>query len=150
MIIKRNTFLAFIPHVSSRGLMFCATFLWAFAGAMLLIRGIYGVIDFPSFLAFKLSIALVFGVIFYLFIFNKISDKHIVRIGSMSDKRIPFYAFFNLQSYFMMVLMISIGIVVRKTGIMSFEYIAVFYIVMGIPLFVSALKFLYYTINFNK
>lgn len=150
MITKRNKFFAFIPHVSSRGLMFCATVLWTFAGAMLLIRGIYGVIDFPSFLVFKLFIALVFGAVFYLFLFDKISNKHIARISSMSEKRIPFYAFFNLRSYFMMVLMISMGITIRKTGLIPFEYLAVFYIVMGIPLFVSALKFLYYAVNFNK
>lgn len=150
MNIKRINILTLIPHVSNRGLMFCATVLWTFAGGMLLTRGIMGIVEFPANLLLKLIIAFVFGVLFYLFLFSEISDKHIARIGSMSEKRIPFYAFFNLRSYFMMVLMISVGIMVRKTGLIPFEYLAVFYIVMGIPLFVSALKFLYYAVNFNK
>ena len=46
--------------------------------------------------------------------------------------------------------MISLCIAVRKTGIVPFEYLAVFYITMGIPLLVSAFKFLHSGIFFDK
>jgi len=50
----------------------------------------------------------------------------------------------------MMTLMIGLGITMRKTGLVPFEYLTVFYVTMGIPLLVSSFKFLYKGIVFNK
>jgi hypothetical protein len=49
----------------------------------------------------------------------------------------------------MMAVMISSGILLRKSGIVSPEYLSVLYVTMGIPLFLSALRFYYYEIYYR-
>ena len=132
-----------IPHISNRSLLFVASSVWAFAGGMLIFRGVNGLFDFPAYIILKLIIALAGGTAFYLFLFAKISDKYVKRIINLQERKVPFYSFFNLRGYIMMTLMITLGIAVRKTGIVPFEYLAVFYITMGMPLLISAFKFLH-------
>jgi hypothetical protein len=43
----------------------------------------------------------------------------------------------------MMAVMIVMGVFLRKSGIVSPFYLSVLYVTMGIPLFVSALRFYY-------
>lgn len=139
-----------IPHISNRPLLFVAASVWTFAGGMLISRGISGLIEFPTHIYIKFAIALMAGAAFYLLLFAKISGKYVKRIIDLQDRKVPFYSFFNLRGYIMMTLMISLGITVRKTGIVPFEYLAVFYVTMGTPLLVSAFRFLYVGITFNK
>lgn len=134
---------SFIPLVSNRSLLFIASALWTFAGVMLILRGVSGLIQYPEYLFTKLLIALAAGTVFYLLLFTKISSKYVKRITGFQNMRVPFYSFFSLRGYIMMTLMITLGITVRKTGIVPFEYLAVFYVTMGMPLLISAFKFLH-------
>jgi hypothetical protein len=59
----------------------------------------------------------------------------------MQEDKPSVFAFFNLKSYMMMFSMIALGITLRKTGIVSAEYLAVMYITMGIPLLMSSFRF---------
>ena len=148
--LKNQYMHSIIPHISNRSLLFVASSVWAFAGGMLILRGVNGLIEFPAHLLIKLIIALAGGTAFYLLLFTRISTKYVKRIIDLRDRKVPFYSFFNLRGYIMMTLMITLGITVRKTGIVPFEYLAVFYVTMGIPLLVSAFKFLYTGITFKK
>jgi len=47
-------------------------------------------------------------------------------------------------------LMISMGITLRKTGIVPLEYLSLFYVAMGTPLLMSAFRFYYNGINYKK
>ena len=49
----------------------------------------------------------------------------------------------------MMAVMITSGVILRKTGVVSPEYLSVLYVTMGIPLFLSALRFYYYEIFYR-
>ena len=138
-----------VSRVNHRTLLFIAACVWFFAGGMLIFRGMTGIVQFNDSSALKLMIAIIFGVSFYGFMFRKISAKHIARIKNMQQKVVPFYAFFSLRSYIMMGLMISLGVTLRKTGIVPFEYLSVFYVGMGLPLLFSAFRFLYSGIHFN-
>lgn len=142
--------LKFVPHISNRALLFVAAAVWTFAGGMLISRGIAGIIEYPDYYQFKVILALTGGAAFYLLLFTRISNKYVKRIIDLQDQKVPFYSFFNLRGYIMMTLMITLGITVRKTGIVPFEYLAVFYVTMGTPLLVSAFKFLYTGITFKK
>lgn len=137
-----------IPLVSRRTLLFVATVVWFFAGGMLISRGISGVFQFRDYLILKLITAIFTGLVFYWFMFRRISGKHIKRIANQPVDRLPVYSFFNLRSYIMMGMMISMGVALRKTGVIPFQYLSVFYVAMGLPLLISAFRFLYHGVNF--
>ncbi len=139
-----------IPLVSHQVLLFIATAVWAMAGIMLMIRGWGGVTGNQSALIVKIPGSYVGGIAFYWFMFRKISDKNVSRIYNNSKPKLPFYAFFNAKGYIMMTVMISLGVAVRKAALVPFEYLALFYITMGTPLFLSAFKYLYYAVIYKK
>ena len=61
---------------------------------------------------------------YYVFMFSRISNKHVKRISNMEPDKIPFYAFFNKRSYLMMFSMIGLGISLRLTGWIPLEYLS--------------------------
>lgn len=140
----------FIPHISKSSLLLLAALVWAFAGIMLLSRGVAGITDSGWVLWLKLVGGFMAGVLFYCFMFIRISAKHIHRIKNLEKKRQPFYSFFNLRSYIMMASMITLGVTLRTTGIVPMVYMSVFYVVMGTPLLLSALRFMLHYFPFRK
>lgn len=129
------------PGIPKRALLFLAGVMWTIAGSMLLWRGAMMFSDNPKNLIIKLIFSVIVGGLFYYFMFDKISAKHTNRIKSLPYERPCAFSFFSWRSYIMMALMISMGVTLRKTGIVPTEYMAPFYIVMGTPLFISAIRF---------
>ena len=121
-----------------------------FAGIMLIYRGASVVVETPSSSFLKFLIGALGGFLFYFVLFRNISLKHILRIKNTPTESAAFYSFFNRKSYIMMISMISLGILLRKSGLIPMEYLAVFYICMGTPLFISSLRFFYHAYNFHK
>ncbi len=139
-----------IPMVSHRVLLFIATAVWAMAGIMLMMRGWSGISGSGVEFLVKILGSYLAGVAFYLLMFKKISSKNVGRILNNPKPKLPFYSFFNAKGYIMMTLMMSLGITVRKAELIPFEYLALFYITMGTPLFLSAFKYLYYAVVYKK
>lgn len=137
------------PKTSKRNLLLIAGIIWTFAGGMLLIKGFFYELHFPEYLWLKLLIGFVSGVLFFYFLFFKISLRYITRIVNLKNDKPSIFSFFGLKSYILMGFMISLGIFVRKSGYVSLEYYSVFYITMGIPLFLSAMRFFYYSFKFD-
>jgi hypothetical protein len=135
--------------VSVRTLLFIASGVWLFAGSMLLFRGITSVDYSLKYLWWILPACGVAGIISYVKMFSQISGKHVERIKSMHGAKYPVYYFFNKRSYILMFSMISLGIILRKLNFFSFTYLALFYIVMGIPLFISSFRFIRAAIRFH-
>lgn len=138
---RMNDFLHKItPRVSKHHLLLVAAGMWLFAGGMLLWR---------SFVYFKpvsgwpwlLSIAFVGGLLFFRGMFLRISGKHIRRIREMENERPSVFSFFNLRSYGMMAIMIGGGIGLRTSHLIAAPYLSLFYLFMGIPLLLSAVRF---------
>jgi len=140
----------FVPHISKSSLLLLAAMVWAFAGIMLLSRGVAGIPDSGWVLWLKLVGGFMAGVLFYYFMFIRISAKHIHRIKNLEKKRQPFYSFFNLRSYIMMASMITLGVTLRTTGLVPMLYMSVFYVVMGTPLLFSAIRFITHYFSFRK
>ncbi len=134
----------FIPRVQRPFLLLVAALVWTFAGAMLLFRGFALNEVQPVYWLIKLGISAVSGLLFYAFLFTRISKKHVLRIQTMEKEKPTVFAFFNLRSYLMMFSMITLGITLRKTGLVSPEHLSLVYITMGIPLLMSSFRF-YYT-----
>jgi len=138
------------PGIPKWYLLFVAAFMWTFAGGMLFLRGFSMLILFPRLLWIKILISIIAGLIFYILLFSKISLKHTQRILKMEIEKPCFFSFFNFRSYIMMVIMICIGVTLRKTGIVPIEYLSVFYVTMGIPLSMSAFRFYYNGFRYQK
>lgn len=138
------------PRVSKRILMFTAAFVWAFAGALLLSKGISFINQQKDIHFLAVALALALGILFYVLLFSKISSKHIDRIYKLPVEKACFFSFFSFKSYLMMLLMISMGVGLRKLGIVPIKFMSLFYLVMGMPLCISALRFFYSAIFYDK
>ena len=138
------------PNTSRRNLLFIAAFVWTFAGGMLLTRGILMMGIDNEFLLTRVGLSIVGGALFYMILFSRISKKHVLRIIHLTNDRPCIFSFFNLRSYLMMIFMISFGVFLRKSGIVPPFYLSILYVTMGIPLFVSSLRFYYSGINYQS
>ncbi|MCX6229789.1 MAG: hypothetical protein NTV75_11575 [Bacteroidia bacterium] len=137
-------------RVSKKMLLFEAASIWMFAGIMLLTRGKIMLESAQGFSVANIFSCLGSGILFYLYLFSKISFKHIQRIKSLPGGRHYPYQFFNFKSYLMMAGMITMGITLRKTLIIPLEYLSLIYCTMGIPLFLSSIRFFSHFIRLQQ
>ena len=131
------------PGVPRRSLLFIAGCAWSIAGGILISRSLIHLIGVNHHLAVEIGTGIVFGILFYILLFAKISKKHISRINLIEIDNPCFFSFFNFRSYLMMAIMISGGITLRLSGLVNPEIIYTFFLCMGIPLLVSAWRFFY-------
>jgi hypothetical protein len=128
------------PGVPKRHLLLVAAFVWLFAGGFLAFRGIRSMPP-GDWAWWETAIAIVGGLLFFWVLFLRISTKHIRRITSLEILRPCVFSFFNLRSYLMMALMITMGVTVRKLHLVSGEAISYFFITMAVPLLISSARF---------
>ena len=131
------------PGVSKRSLLFVAGCVWTIAGGILITRGLIKVIASNHYLLPELIIAAIVGIIFYIVLFSRISSKHITRITLIKVEDPCFFSFFNFRSYFMMAIMISGGITLRKLNVINPDILYSFFLAMGLPLLISAYRFFF-------
>lgn len=134
----------FIPTVPRRYLMLIAGIVWSIAGTILLFKA-YRFMNFEvKYIFIYLSISVLAGLLFFYFLFSKISKRHINRLQSFKNERYSFFSFFNLRSYVLMFSMITMGIIIRKLQLVQNQTLAYVYLTMGIPLLISSFRF-YFT-----
>lgn len=133
------------PKASRRVLLFTAALMWTFAGGMLLYRGF----SMSSPAAVKLLFCLVAGGLFYFLLFSKISMKHVTRIINLKNDYPCIFSFFSFKSYIMMFIMITGGIMLRRSAFVGQENLSLGYIIMSIPLLLSASRFYYNGIKYE-
>ncbi len=131
-----------IPKINKKNLLIVAAGIWFFAGAMLMYRGLFSDKGKKLFDGYKLLDGLIFGSVFYVGMFRKIVKKHTARILSMNDEKQAIYRFFDKRSYILMFSMISAGVLIRISGIVPFNYLSAFYVIMGVPLLLSGFSFI--------
>jgi quinol-cytochrome oxidoreductase complex cytochrome b subunit len=131
----------FKPSVNRRTLLLVAGCAWTIAGGILISRALLELWSIHHYLWLELLIGIVLGSVFYLILFARISKKHITRITLITLDNPCFFSFFNLRSYIMMAVMITTGILLRKLNIINHEILYTFYLTMGVPLLVSAIRF---------
>ncbi|VBB47186.1 conserved membrane hypothetical protein [uncultured Paludibacter sp.] len=149
MYFKLNSIIKKLkPSVPKRYLMLIAGCVWSFAGGMLLGKGINMLLAYPNEIWWKLLTAIPLGVVFYIFMFSKIFKKHSERIFAIKHDKPCAFSFFNWNSYILMVLMMSLGIFLRTSGLISIRYLSILYVTMGIPLATSAIMFFVYGIKY--
>jgi hypothetical protein len=143
-------FIEFIkPKVTKHSLLYIAASVWLFAGGMLLFKGFSLIGRIHHYLWFKSLIAFIGGMLFYMILFSKISLKHTRRIIGMENEHPCAFSFFNYKSYILMAVMITSGILLRRSGLLETQYLCIFYLIMGMPLFISAFRFFLAGIKFK-
>jgi hypothetical protein len=143
MTTKDNFFRKYKPGVSRRTLLFVAGCVWTLAGGILITRGLLQLIHSNHFLLLEFLSGFVFGILFYLILFSRISKKHIHRIVSITIEDPCVFSFFNLRSYILMSVMITGGITLRKLNVVDPDILYSFFLAMGLPLLISAGRFFY-------
>lgn len=150
MSTKTSFFLLYKPAVPKRYLLLTAAIVWTSAGSMLLFRGFSILLISPWLRWLKIILSLYSGIIFFAFLFSKLSLRHTQRIINMPIERLCVFSFFNFRSYILMTVMIGLGITLRKTGLIPLQYLSCFYVAMGTPLLLSAFRFYYNSIHYKK
>lgn len=126
-------------HIKKRNLLLIAGIVWLIAGFNVARLGVmsYIAIESPWYLyVLSAIIFLIFGAMFY-----KMSRKHTKRIMSYEDYR-PFWHFFDLRAYLIMIFMMGGGIGLRAGGILPEFFIAFFYTGLGCALAMAGALFL--------
>ena len=126
--------------VKKRTLLLIAGIVWLIAGFNVARLGIlsFRLVDRTWYLyALTILIFIIFGTMFF-----KMSDKHTKRILAYEDKR-PFWNFFDLKSYLIMVFMMSMGIGLRASGKIPEFFIGFFYTGLGFALALAGVIFIY-------
>jgi hypothetical protein len=129
------------PGVPQIALFLIAGIAWTTAGSILLGRGLYNLLLIREHLLIRLVIGVVLGILFYLVLFYRVSARNIKHIRLIQISNPCAFSFFNIRSWIMMTLMISMGITLRKLNLVNPGYMYTFYVVMGVPLLISALNF---------
>ena len=130
------------PAVKRTTLIFTAGILWACIGLFLLGRGITKLLPFNSFSYILTGGGVLLGILKSKFVFNKIINKNIERIKSLSPhkEKICIFAFQANQSYILVLIMMSIGILLRHLPINPLYYGTIL-ILIGTALFKSSLLY---------
>jgi hypothetical protein len=129
------------PSVPKRFLLLVAGLVWTFAGCMLFGRGSAWLLHYGDSLVLRYAIALAAGLGFFALLFSRISRKHVRRIRAMEAARPSVFSFFDRKSYVMMAVMIAGGITLRSLNLIEPSILYTFYVCMGTPLLLSAVRF---------
>ena len=127
--------------VNRQVLLITAGIVWIVAGANILRIGLVTWLGDARHWQFKVIEATVVFLLFFLFVFKKLYDKHTQRIEQKKDKSCPF-SFFDVKGWVIMTIMITLGITVRKLHLLPDAFIAVFYTGLSIALIVTGVLFL--------
>lgn len=126
--------------VKKRTLLPIAGTVWLMAGFNVAIIGIKAYTESKAINLLNICLSIIilclFGAMFY-----KMSKKHIKRITCYKEEKKPFWNFFDIKSYCIMIFMMSGGILLRYSGLVSIVFIAVFYTGLGLALALAGIIF---------
>ena len=81
-------------------------------------------------------------VAFYFLVFSRLVRKHTGRIRARPEDRLPFWLFFNVSSWAVMIVMMGGGLTLRLSHVMPDWMIAFFYSGLGVALLLCGVSFL--------
>ena len=131
-----------MPKVDKKVLIIIAGILWIGVGIMLIRIAYSWLIKYSGIYIFGISAA---GVSARILIsksaFNNIAEKNIKRIKQY-DKKICLFAFQNLRSYFLIIFMICLGILLKSASFIPDKLLSLVYISIGSGLFIASYRYL--------
>jgi hypothetical protein len=137
-----NKLLILKPSVPKRWLFYIAAAVWGFAAYRVLMLAL----EFAPEAPFPLWEVLILGiaglVVFFNFVFLRVSRKYIRRIACMRQENPCFFAFFGWKSYLLIAIMSVMGILFARFHLLPVVLQGIFYIALGGSLLLSAMMFL--------
>lgn len=128
------------PSVEKPALLFLAALMWIGVGIFLQRLAYMWLHQAPGHSIVFTGIGILAALIVHHFGFLKVVDKNLARILPMEGKRCVF-SFISWKSYLMVVIMITMGIILRHSPIPK-PYLAVVYITIGLALVLSSIRYL--------
>lgn len=136
--------------ITKKHLFLLAGIVWSFAGFQVMKVGIECIsIQHLPMIYIAIGAVVIFAI-FFKFIFFKMVKMHTKRINSLTNRKQPFYSFFDKKSYIIMICMMSVGILLRKSNILPTSFIAFFYTGLGAALFACGILYVYRWITFHE
>lgn len=116
--------------------------LWAIPGVIISTKGIlaYSTVDGCNKVLYLIAGSLL-NLVFFLFIFSKITKKYTDRILQLPDEKNSVFMIMNLKGYLMFAFMIILGLVLKSIHSVPIEFFAFFYCGLGPALLYAAIKF---------
>ena len=131
--------------IKNKYLLLIATIVWLIAGFNVLKIGVETYINYVTVINLLLSLAVF--LVFWIMVFSKLVKKHTLRISSYESEKQWFYLFFDLKSFIIMAIMMTMGIVIRYYALLPDVFIAVFYTGLGSALALAGILFM---VNFMR
>ncbi|TFH65679.1 MAG: hypothetical protein E4G91_01615 [Candidatus Zixiibacteriota bacterium] len=131
------------PAARRETLVLVAGIVWSLVGLTLVsvaVAWLFGSPRYPVILVLGGAVA---GYAIYRFGFSHLASKNLVRIYAQAPQKdkVCIFAFQNIRSYFLVVIMMALGYGLRHSGIPK-NHLAPIYIAIGLALMLSSL--LYY------
>ena len=128
------------PRVDKKILIMVAGIMWCGVGVLLITYAEYWLA------AYKGKGSILFYAAGFLaampihhFGFLKLADKNLGRLLPLNEKR-GIFTFITLKSYFIIIIMIALGITLRHSSIPK-QYLSVIYNGIGLALFLSGIRY---------
>ncbi len=135
------------PAIPRRILPVIAGAMWWFVGIMLTVMAMRWLWDYNgNVLRFFLS-GLIAALLIHHFGFLKLADRNLERISRLPARSCVF-SFISWKSYFLIVIMISLGVIMRHSAIPR-EYLSVVYMGIGLALFLSGIRYFRASLTYN-
>ncbi|MEG1859367.1 MAG: hypothetical protein RR193_03400 [Christensenellaceae bacterium] len=130
------------PRVRTKFLPLFAGIVWGIAATAILSIGMPAMFDNLTIVWLNIVIAVVVFGLFFKFVFFRLYKKHLSRIKSFEKEKICMFAFFDVKGYIIMACMITLGIILRNTGILPPIYLGMLYTGLGFAMAGASICFL--------
>lgn len=131
------------PAAKRNTLALVAGLVWSLTGLGLATVAIIWLISSPIlYLAAAIAVGIGIGWAIYRFKFSKLSIQNIDRIYSQApgNEEVCLFAFQNVRSYFLVVIMMTMGYTIRHSGVPK-PYLAPMYLAIGVALLLSSFNY---------
>ncbi len=126
-------------QIKANKLLLVAGLVWCMAGIQVLKIGIQSYEIGMTF--WRLLCSVLIFLVFWFLVFGKLVKKHTKRILSYQNKKKCIIHFFDKKSFWMMAVMMTLGILLRVTHLVPMVGIAVFYSGLGMALTLAGIAF---------
>jgi len=130
------------PAASRRTLTRTAAVVWGLVGIGLAVRGALWLAEAGIDIYWILPSAILLGTFKGWFVFRKLARRNIGRIAQLSPhkEKICIFAFQAMQSYLLILAMITVGILLRLSPIPR-EYLSLLYMAIGLGLAIGSAEY---------
>lgn len=134
--------------VQKKFLLLIAGIVWFIAGFNIMRIGV--IASKGTWIFSMLCLIAIVYLLFHNLVFRKMVKKHTARILNYEEDKQLLYRFFDKQAYCIMAFMITFGIGLRVSGLISDVFIAVFYSGLGFSLVIAGISFCLQFSRYNK